>query len=653
MCATGRTASGTGSSGSCTPSRGYFFTSSNVNSQGTFCGTLPQHGASWNASQSGVSSQSECRFTCNSGYILNHLGRSCDIPDKGKYADASGVAANCSLIGGDSGGFKDFKKSKGAVSSATGCPFICNTGYVKVDSNSVRACNYPTKGKYGDGSTSTSLSCISNIGQGFKDWALPLGPVPTANDCPFFCEDLYTVDVTNRVCTPSPALTATAIGLGKNEACAILSNGRVKCWGGNPKSKPFVDLGTVTNSTTKHEAQTLSAGNQHTCVILKNGNSPHGPVKCWGDNRSGQLGLGHKNVVVTPQSVSLGSNVTAKALAAGNVHTCALLNDNSVKCWGDNYYGQLGLGSSQKADFYSTPQAVNLGNNVQAQTIVAGGAQTCVILKNGNSLHGPVKCWGWNNYGQLGLGSSQTDNSYDTPQAMDLSDTNGTTHTAKALAVGTFESCAILDDDSVKCWGSDSRGDTQRTPKAVDLGTVNGQVGGTQHTAQAVAVGHIHNCVILKNGSSLHGPVKCWGSNNSGQLGLGRNNTQHTPQKVDLGTVNGQDDGTEHTAQAIAVNGDSDDSYTCAILEDGRVKCWGSNNSGQLGLGPDLHGLTLAELQDKAVNDLILDREEAEALNRLEIIGVFYSQIEGHGGENQGFDAGPMGNGLPYLHFGF
>ena len=299
--------------------------------------------------------------------------------------------------------------------------------------------------------------------------------------------------------------------------------------------------------------------------------------------------------------------------------------------------GQLGLGSSKTDDSYDTPQAVDLGpasgTKHTAQAIVVGWAHTCVILKNGNFKHGPVKCWGYNKdtidtqlTGQLGLGSSKTDNSYNTPQAVDLgSASGGTKHTAKAIAAGDVHTCAILADDSVKCWGYNDYGqlglgnsktdNSYNTPQAVDLGPASG----TKHRAQAIATGAGMTCVILKNGQLNHGKIKCWGNNAyEGSIGIGSTQTKYnTPQEVDLGTVDGTDSGTKLTAQAIAIGGNigsggGESNHICVILNNGKVKCWGYNGQGQLGL----------------------------------------ENTKNHGGSTSDGN-GPMGNGLPYVKLGF
>ncbi|MBI3976703.1 MAG: hypothetical protein HY331_00825, partial [Chloroflexi bacterium] len=156
-------------------------------------------------------------------------------------------------------------------------------------------------------------------------------------------------------------------------------------------------------ATTQYTATTiLVSGNAHTCALLGNGT-----VKCWGWNNAGQLGLGDTNNR-GDGSNEMGSNLpavqlggTAVALTAGIWHTCALLSDSAVKCWGQNNYGQLGLGDTDSRgdgpnEMGTNLPAVQLGGTAVALT--AGGSHNCALLNDG-----VVKCWG---YGLLGLGDT-------------------------------------------------------------------------------------------------------------------------------------------------------------------------------------------------------------------------------------------------------
>ncbi len=205
----------------------------------------------------------------------------------------------------------------------------------------------------------------------------------------------------------------------------------------------------------------IAAGNGHTCALRA------GTVKCWGYNGSGQLGLGDTadrgdgpgEMGVNLPAVDLGPGRTATAITAGEVHTCALLDDATIKCWGANGFGQLGLGDTETrgdgpGEMGVNLPAVDLGPGRTATAITAGGAHTCARLDDAT-----VKCWGWNGFGQLGLGD--TADRGDGPGEMganlpvvDL----GPGRTATAVTAGYTHTCALLDDATIKCWGANYAG---------------------------------------------------------------------------------------------------------------------------------------------------------------------------------------------------
>ena len=194
----------------------------------------------------------------------------------------------------------------------------------------------------------------------------------------------------------------------------------------------------------------ISAGARHTCAITDNGD-----LKCWGlDSPDGQLGDGGStgfNYIDAPSStaIDLGTGRTAVAVSAGEKHTCAVLDNGDLKCWGDDDYGQLGIGSSTNLDLNAPPStAIDLGTGRTAVAVSAGIGYTCAILDNGD-----LKCWGKNGYGQLGIGST-TELNAPPSTAIDL----GAGRTAVAVSAGGDHTCAILDNGDMKCWGLDSNG---------------------------------------------------------------------------------------------------------------------------------------------------------------------------------------------------
>jgi alpha-tubulin suppressor-like RCC1 family protein len=386
---------------------------------------------------------------------------------------------------------------------------------------------------------------------------------------------------------------------GSAHSCYILDNGSVKCWGKNNlgqlglgdtsnrgdgiggmvDSLPAVDLGSGRTATA------IAAGSDHTCAILDNES-----IKCWGYNASGQLGLGDINnrgdnssrMGDSLPAVDLGSGITAKAIAAGGNHTCAILDNASIKCWGKNASGQLGIGDTNNRGDGSNPMGdslpvVDLGSGRTAKVIVAGGSHTCTILDDSS-----IKCWGENDQGQLGLGNT-TDSL--NASVVDM----GSGITAKAITAGESHTCAILNNSAIKCWGRANEGQMGLFKWNINIGSGSNQMGttgqddltkiGTGRTAVAIAAGKNHNCAILDNSS-----IKCWGANTSGQLGIGdtvnRGATQDGSNQMgdNLPVV---DLGSGRTARGIIAG----DNQTCAILDNASIKCWGANASGQLGQG--------------------------------------------------------------------
>lgn len=289
-------------------------------------------------------------------------------------------------------------------------------------------------------------------------------------------------------------------------------------------------------------AQTIDAGTGHTCALTQ-----AGAVKCWGMNWSGQLGDGstlHRLTAV--DVVGLSSNV--RAISAGAIHTCALTTAGAVKCWGNNNGGVLGDGSTEE---HSTPvDVVGLSGGVQA--IGMGGGHSCAL-----TIAGAVKCWGTNANGQLGDGST-------TNRSVPVN-VIGLSGGVKAIGVGGSHTCAVTTAGAVKCWGTNFNGQlgdgsTIHRPTPVD-------VVGLGSGVQTISAGGAGTCVVTDTGAA-----KCWGWNAHGQLGDGTTTSRMLP--VDVSGLSGG-------VQAIGM------AYydTCAATAAGAAKCWGDNSSGQLGDG--------------------------------------------------------------------
>ena len=367
--------------------------------------------------------------------------------------------------------------------------------------------------------------------------------------------------------------TAVAVSAGGVHTCAILNDNKVMCWGKGGSGRLGNGASTDQNapvavSMSSNTAEAISAGGRHTCAIFDDDK-----VYCWGENGSGQLGIGSTTDQNAPTVVNLGTDKTAAAIRTGSNHTCALLNDNTVKCWGANSNGQVGDRSTTDR---TSPVAVPLGSGRTATAIHAKGNYTCAILDDGSLL-----CWGANNRGQLGDG---TTTNRDTPVAVDL----GEGRTAQKIGGGLIHTCAVLDDESTKCWGHNYYGQTglptahrgdQPGEMGENLALVDLDIDKEEEVPEIVLALGQHSCFIGGDGV-----LSCWGRDNTGQVGVGlrtqrdctysdgtKEHCTKVPAVVSLGT--------NRTAIDVGVGS----SHTCAVLDDGSVKCWGSNGDGQVG----------------------------------------------------------------------
>lgn len=369
---------------------------------------------------------------------------------------------------------------------------------------------------------------------------------------------------------------ALQVSAGNLHTCAVQSNGQVKCWGVNSSGQLGDGTGggsflpvTVANLFNVSE---VSAGGRHTCARLKDGT-----VQCWGDNTFGQMG--NNGSIFTPPffTPTQVSDITkAVSISAGENHSCAVLSDGTVACWGDNTYGQLGNGTRNPT---LTPVKVS-GINT-ATDVSAGGSHTCALLVDGS-----VFCWGNNSSGQLGNGTSFTD----TPPTPAFStvplEANLTGATSIATAAGANHTCAVITGGTVRCWGDDTFGQIGQPytpigvvasgPVFITFSTFPVPVTDVS-TAVGVTAGARHSCANLSGGG-----VQCWGDDSSGQLGNGAF-FGPAPVAIDLPNTTWLPVSVKNLVTATQV--DAGFSHTCAHLSNNIIACWGDNSAGQLGTG--------------------------------------------------------------------
>ncbi|MBM4412460.1 MAG: hypothetical protein FJ040_03295 [Chloroflexi bacterium] len=398
---------------------------------------------------------------------------------------------------------------------------------------------------------------------------------------------------------------AIAIGLGDHHTCAVLSDRTVWCWG-------WTNFGQAGGETIGEQAiilkpqrvsglsdiVQLEVGGNHSCALTQSAEAI-----CWGDNFNGQLGNGSTDepIRVVPRIVSGGNRFFR--LAAGGAHTCGLVQDGDVLCWGWNKLGQVGNGSYGVTTDVVLPSPVVALN--QISTIYVGANHVCTT-----SMRGRVLCWGANTTGQIGSGQFSDSTGIATPQNVNL------VVPALAVTVGAEHSCALLNTTELSCWGNNLYGQIGNgfageiahtaIPNFVstligvsyfasgannNCAIVNGEVfcwGDNQYAQvgqptagvgdiralptkiallsdmRAVTVGKHHACALSNTGS-----VYCWGRNNQLQLGGFVGEQSATPSVV------------QNVANIIQIS--AGDDHTCALSSQGRVYCWGSNGAGQLG----------------------------------------------------------------------
>ena len=316
-------------------------------------------------------------------------------------------------------------------------------------------------------------------------------------------------------------------------------------------------------------AVALTSGISHNCAL-----TTAGGAMCWGYNFNGQLGTNNQTNSSQPINVvGLTSGVTA--IAAGQYHTCALIADGTVKCWGSGGNGQLGLGAGNLNNRYY-PTTVPGLTGVAA--IAAGYSRTCAVMATGNA-----KCWG---NGAMGDGTGGATN----PTLHDVIGVTGVV----AIAVGMNHTCALTNAKIVQCWGNNNLGQLGNNTTTAATTRVN--VSGLTD-AVAISAGQDHTCAKTSAGAVL-----CWGANTVGQIGNGSNTNVLVPTPV-TGLSSGV------TALATSNFGSS----SCAVLASGTTKCWGSNLSGKLGNGNTANQNTPVSVTGLAgnANAIILNQSSA------------------------------------------
>jgi len=345
--------------------------------------------------------------------------------------------------------------------------------------------------------------------------------------------------------TPAAAITFVQMALGSEHSCGLTSAGQVYCWGSNRHNQ----LGDSTGIDHPTIAPVLQGALEFVELVAGSAHScartRSGQAYCWGSNSWGELGDNSRINRFAPVPVAQGG-VVFSALTAGSGHTCGLTTAGTAYCWGFNNTGGLGVGSTELQR--STPTQV-VDGGLRFRLLAAGNDFTCALAQSGRAY-----CWGVNGSGQLGDGTTVMRT---TPTAVVQRESIFTT-----LGAGTDHACGIASGGQALCWGVFGAISPPLPFPSPALSTGQGLA------AVSATGGTTFHCGISTSGR----PV-CWGFDLSGQLGGDTTpNDPSVPVLVDLGT---------ETAAGVA----SGAMHACAWTPAGKAFCWGVNENGRLGDG--------------------------------------------------------------------
>jgi alpha-tubulin suppressor-like RCC1 family protein len=309
------------------------------------------------------------------------------------------------------------------------------------------------------------------------------------------------------------------------------SSGKVKCWGANSSGQ--LGDGSVTGRTSPVQVTTagttalsgvtaISAGSVAACAVVSGGAS--GTARCWGGNGAGQLGDGTVTRRTRPVVVKLNSTTPLKGVtqvSVGTASACAVLGNGAVRCWGANSYGQLGRNSTAGSR-YAVPVTGIDGVANKATSIAVGDGFACARLSTG-----AVRCWGRNDAGQLGNGGRAASK---VPVAVKTSSLAALAGASRVTA-GGGHACAVTGSAStarVRCWGLNNNGqlgDGTTVSKRFAVLLASSAVTGVK----AVSAGGLHTEAVVPSTVRTPSVAAGWGRNASGQLGLGNTVRRTSP----------------------------------------------------------------------------------------------------------------------------
>jgi alpha-tubulin suppressor-like RCC1 family protein len=326
-----------------------------------------------------------------------------------------------------------------------------------------------------------------------------------------------------------------------------------------------------TQSATSTPFVQVDSGEEHSCAILADGS-----LKCWGSGGSGRLGDGSTTSRSRPNAVQLDSDTQIKQVSAGGSHTCAVTTEARVLCWGEEDTEQLGLGETFGQD-QKAPAEVMLSWNQNAVMVKAGYRHTCMLDDSGS-----IWCWGYNHNGELGQGSTNPTRSAK-PLHVDLP--LGRFATSIDIPDSGSHSCALLDDGTVWCWGRNNYGNfgLGSTSQSDETRPVQVHLP-SQKKAVMVAVSYKNGCALMTDNT-----LWCWGENGNGAVGDGTWSDTGTPVEVNVGFYT--------PIVSMSIGDYNGAASVCTHHEDGTLNCWGENSQGQVGDGNNIDRNTPVQIQ--------------------------------------------------------
>jgi alpha-tubulin suppressor-like RCC1 family protein len=393
--------------------------------------------------------------------------------------------------------------------------------------------------------------------------------------------DYVTTASVCRSCTSNPTVSLSA---GNGHTCVVQSASSTKCWGDNSDGGRLGDgsgtpaLGMPTSIATTNLSgfthNQIVSGSNFSCLL---GSTTDG-VRCWGKNNSLQLGRGSStpSSSSSPPATSVSNLTNPIALAASKTgeHACAINTSGNARCWGKGTSGQLGNAAVPSVNSHTAVE-VKLDDGTTSlpsvRSIAVGEAHTCATLSfnsaNASVTEKGIYCWGLNNNGQLGDGTTTDKNTATSVTTTSQGVASSNTWFTQVVA-GASHTCALRNDGAAYCWGLNDKGQLGNGNTTAKNIPIRVKADATNDLANVVALsaGANHTCALKADHS-----VVCWGANEDGQLGDNTTTNRSYPVAALSASAS--------NALALSAGG----SHTCVASLNGTVQCWGAGNSGQLG----------------------------------------------------------------------